>query len=104
MPTLDLLNGLPGEALVRQGLADVQVGRRSIPACLVHLARTRLYRAGLLGSDMPAAYDEPQLELYRLLRREAGDAYSRYNALLRELASFESALDHRGYSSLNVPR
>lgn len=95
MPTLDLLTGLPGEALVRQGLADAQAGRRSVPACLVHLARTRLSRAGLLGPDAPAAFGEPQLELYRLLRREAGDAYSRYNALLRELASFESALDHR---------
>jgi len=35
------------------------------------------------------------LQLYRLLRQQGGDAYSRYNALLRELVSFESALDHR---------
>ena len=109
MATPDFLSGLPGEPLVRQGLADVQAGRRSIPACLVHLARTRLSRAGLLGPDTPAAFGEPQLELYRLLRREAGDAYSRYNALLRELASFESALDHRCHSPvarspLNVER
>jgi hypothetical protein len=38
---------------------------------------------------------EPELQLYRLLRREGGDAYSRYNALLRELISFEQALDRR---------
>lgn len=30
-----------------------------------------------------------------LLRKEVGDAYSRYNPLLRELTSFEQALDRR---------
>jgi hypothetical protein len=39
--------------------------------------------------------EEVELQLYRLLRREGGDAYSRYNALIRELVSFESALDQR---------
>jgi hypothetical protein len=29
------------------------------------------------------------------LRGQSGDAYSRYNALIRELVSFEYALDHR---------
>jgi hypothetical protein len=38
---------------------------------------------------------EPEIRLYRLLRGQGGDAYSKYNTLLRELASFESALDHR---------
>jgi hypothetical protein len=33
--------------------------------------------------------------LYRLLHQQGGDAYSRYNALLRELISFEHALDCR---------
>jgi hypothetical protein len=39
--------------------------------------------------------DEAELELYDLLMREGGDAYSRYNALLRELVSFENALNRR---------
>jgi hypothetical protein len=51
--------------------------------------------AGLLPETGIAIPVEPELELYRLLRREGGDAYSRYNALLRELISFEQALDHR---------
>jgi hypothetical protein len=34
-----------------------------------------------------------------LLRQAGGDAYSRYNALLRELISFENALDRRNRKS-----
>jgi hypothetical protein len=95
MKTIDLITGLPGESLVREGLADLQSGKRTAGAYLAAIARPRLVRAGLLpetGISLPA---EPELELYRLLRREGGDAYSRYNALLRELISFEQALDHR---------
>ncbi len=33
--------------------------------------------------------------MWSLLRRQGGDAYSRYGALLRELVSFEQALDRR---------
>jgi hypothetical protein len=89
------LPGLPGESLVRQGLADVAAGRHTIEACLVEIARLRLTRAGLLRPTETTLDDEPERELYRLLREQGGDAYSRYNALLRELASFESALDGR---------
>lgn len=94
MKTNDLMAGLPGEALVRQGLADLQSGRHTAPACLVSIARTRLNNAGLLDDSIHST-QEPELQLYRLLRREGGDAYSRYNALLRQLISFEQALDHR---------
>lgn len=38
---------------------------------------------------------EPERMLYQLLRDEGGDAYSRYNALLRELSSFLNGLDRR---------
>ena len=91
---LDLICGLPGEPLVRQGLADLQSGKPTAPAWLVSIARARLGNAGLLDASTPAA-PEPELQLYRLLRREGGDAYSRYNSLLRELISFEQALDRR---------
>lgn len=37
-----------------------------------------------------------------LLRQEGGDTYSRYNALLRELVSFEQALDRRQIKKLKV--
>lgn len=91
----DLIAGLPGESLVRQGLADLQSGRRTAPAYLVSIARTRFCGAGLLRDTDDFPQQESELQLYRLLLREGGDAYSRYNALLRELISFEQALDHR---------
>lgn len=91
----ELMAGLPGNTLVREGLADVQAGASSVPACLVHIARPRLLQAGLLSGETAAPGVEPELALYRFLQREGGDAYSRYNALLRELMSFESALDQR---------
>jgi len=95
MKTIDLISGLPGESLVRKGLADLHSGERTVPAYLVDIARSRFEAAGLLSSTDKSLSQEPELELYRLLRLEGGDAYSRYNALLRELISFEQALDHR---------
>lgn len=100
MKTDDLISGLPGETLVRQGLADLKSGKNTAPACLVNIARTRLSNAGLLERSAPST-PEPELQLYRLLRREDGDAYSRYNSLLRELISFEQALDHRIRTTLS---
>lgn len=84
---------LPGGEIVRQGLADFRSGRCTIAACLVGVARTRLSCAGLLPAVAGDPFPEPELQLYRLLREAGGDAYSRYNALLRELVSFEQALD-----------
>jgi hypothetical protein len=91
----DLISGLPGEKLVRQGLADFQSGLCTIPACLVRIARPRLSSAGLMPPGVPGQISDSEFQLYDLLLREGGDAYSRYNALLRELVSFENALDWR---------
>ena len=99
MMTNDLIAGLPGEALVREGLADCQAGRCTVAACLIGVASPRLTRAGLIPATMVSWLLEPELQLYRLLRQQGGDAYSRYNALLRELVSFESALDLRNRNS-----
>ncbi len=90
----ELIIGLPGEDLVRRGLADYQSGRRSAESFLVQIARPRLTNCGLLPPESGVLL-EPELELYRLLRKENGDAYARYNALLGELVSFENALDRR---------
>jgi hypothetical protein len=95
MKTDDLISGLPGENLVRQGLADFQSGLCTVPACLVRIARPRLSRAGLMPESVSGQSSDSELQLYDLLLREGGDAYSRYNALLRELVSFENALDWR---------
>lgn len=89
----DVLTGLPGESLIRKGLADRAEPRLSVEACLVEIAAPRLARAGILRRDAPAL--EPERALYRLLSESSGDAYSRYNSLLRELSSFEHALDYR---------
>ena len=98
----DLMTGLPGEALLREGLADFQSGRCTIPACLVGMARSRLRRAGLITRVVADSFPEPEQQLYRLLRQEGGDAYSRYNALSRELVSFEQALDRRQSKKLKA--
>lgn len=95
MQNLDLIIGLPGEKLLKRGLADVEANRQTIAASLIQIARPRLSRAGLWPKNALPDGGEPELRLYRLLQLEPGDAYSRYNALLRELVSFELALDHR---------
>ncbi len=95
MKTRELLRGLPGEALVREGLTDFLSGKCTIPACLVGMVQPRLRRAGLIAAEVASPCPEPERQLYRLLRQQGGDAYSRYNALIRELLSFEQALDHR---------
>jgi hypothetical protein len=91
----DLVSGLPGEAMVREGLADYQAGRCTVAACLIAIARPRLTDAGLISAATASRLIEPEHQLYGLLRQQGGDAYSRYNALLRELVSFEQALDHK---------
>ena len=95
MKPADLLAGLPGETLMREGLADWAAGRRTIPACLVAIGSVRLQSAGLIPRMAAPQPGDAEHQLYQLLRQAGGDAYSRYNALLRELISFENALDRR---------
>lgn len=86
------LDVLPGGALIRQGLADLEAGRQSIGTLLIDIARPRLTALGVVPHSAPPPVAEPERELYRRLRAERGDAYARYNSLMRELASFQSAL------------
>ena len=99
----ELMSGLPGEALVRQGLADFQAGLHTIHSCLVRIARPRLSRAGLMPPSVPVQFSEYELQLYELLKKGGGDPYARYNALLRELVSFENALDRRKRTLEKLP-
>lgn len=89
-----LIADLPGAELISQGLQDYAENILSIPACAVRIAQPRLSNAGLLAktamTDITAEHD-----LYQLLTPEGDRAYSRYNAILREIVSFENALDHR---------
>ncbi len=95
MTANELMSGLPGEELVRAGLADLRAGRRTVPSCLAAIILPRLRRAALIDEVPGDLACDAELALYRLLRESGGDAYSRYNALLREVVSFESALDFR---------
>lgn len=89
-----LLADLPGEHLLLKGLADLAEGRHTTETCLVRIASNRLSRAGILlpGGLSP---ENAELDLYGLLAPFGDDAHSKYNALIRELISFEQALDHR---------
>ncbi len=91
-----MFDDLPAGPLIRQGLDDLANCRESVASCLVKIASSRLRRCG----GEVAVPDEDALnsdrQLYALLGREHGDAaHSRYNALLRELVSFERALEAR---------
>jgi hypothetical protein len=97
------IEGLPGHDLVQAGLRDVEAGRLTPAACLVEIGRTRLAAAGVLPESIGRAVDQPERELYRLLREEGGDAYSRYNSLLRELISFENAAEKRVAGLVTTP-
>jgi hypothetical protein len=91
------LDCLPGGDLVRKGLEDLHGGRISEHSLLVLLARTRLTALGLAIPEPP----EPPLgrvshALYDHLADCYGDdAYSRYNSLLRRMASFVHALEQQ---------
>ena len=87
---MDLLH-LPGGDLVLKGLVDLERGDSTIEALLVSIGAPRL-TAGGLGVACPLA--DAEHRLYAMLAREGEDsAHSRYNALLRRLTSFESALE-----------
>jgi hypothetical protein len=81
------ITGLPGAELVTKGLADLRLGLETTEALLVSIGAPRLQDLGLdLGSPIPGA----EHRLYEHLARDDADsAHSRYNALVRRLASFE---------------
>jgi hypothetical protein len=90
----ELLLGLPGAERILEGLRDYRENRHTIASCMVRMARPRLGKARLLEASPPLD-DGAELNLYQLLSHEGNQAHSRYNALIRELLSFEHALDHR---------
>jgi hypothetical protein len=82
---------LPGGDLVAKGLADLEGSRETVEALLVSIAAPRLRQRGVpVSHPLP----DPERRLYERLAEEDSDsAHSRYNALLRRLTSFESALE-----------
>jgi hypothetical protein len=85
------LTNLPGGDLVAKGLEDLACASETVEALLVSIAAPRL-RA--LGVRVTRPLADAEHRLYECLARENPDsAHSRYNALLRRLTSFESALE-----------
>lgn len=82
----------PGGALVERGIRDLGAGRQSTAALLVAIGAGRLRDAGV---PVPrVAIEDPELRLYELLAADDPDsAHGRYNALLRQLTSFERAAE-----------
>jgi hypothetical protein len=79
----------PSGDLIAKGIDDYATGQRTIPACLVAIAASTLRQIGLpISTSSAHIITEPEHHLYELLRLEAGDAYSQYNAFLKQLASF----------------
>ena len=90
------IENLPGAEIVEQGLVDARAGKLTVFVCLLWIAMPTLHQAGLIPEEVMATpCPEPELALYRLLRNEGGDAFGRYNSLLRRLVSFERALRRR---------
>jgi len=91
----DILSGLPGETFVRQGLSDLNEGRDTVACCLVEMALPRLEMAGISLPPANHSAMDSEHRLYRHLEEFGNGAYARYNSLLRELTSFQRALESR---------
>jgi len=90
------LAGLPGHRLIEEGLRELEAGTVGVGALLISIGAPRLARAGFPVPASARSVSEPELRLYALLgERGERDPYGRYNALVRELVSFERALEHR---------
>jgi hypothetical protein len=82
---------LPGGDLVTKGLLDLAGARVTVEALLVSIAAPRLRDLGVM---VAAPLPDPEHRLYERLASEDPDsAHSRYNALIRRLTAFESALE-----------
>lgn len=89
-------SGLPGADIVDKGLRDLAAGTVTAEALAVVIFEPRLQT---LGIAIPRQGRTPNgenlnLELYAMLEEQHGaEAHSRYNALLRRVISFASALE-----------
>lgn len=80
---------------MQSGFEDAAAGRETLAALLVAIGAPRLRRTGLPVPEQAVA--DPEMRLYELLAAEDSDAaHSRYNALIRQLVSFERAVECGG--------
>src|SRR3982750_910001 len=88
------LDGLPGADAIRTGLKDLAVGRESVESLLVQIGAPRLNGLGIIFPTKPEL--DADRRLYRLLAAQHGNgAHSQFNSLIRQLVSFERALEQR---------
>jgi hypothetical protein len=81
----------PGGTLIAQGIDALLRGESTIEALLVSIGAPRLRR---LGFRITAPIASPEHRLYELLAKEDPEsAHARYNALIRQLVSFERAAE-----------
>jgi hypothetical protein len=91
-----LFADLPGADLVMAGLADVAAGRETPAGELVKIGSPRLRECGVEIRVKETDAVEADRRLYQLLGVVHGNAaHSQYNALIRQLVSFERALEQR---------
>jgi len=92
----ELFANLPGAELVTEGMVDVAAGRETIAGELVKIGSPRLRDCGVEVAVLPKDALEADHRLYHLLGAIHGrEAHSQYNALIRQLVSFERALEQR---------
>jgi hypothetical protein len=86
------LRSLPGHELILKGLDDLENGRETPEALLVSIGADRLRRAGVAVPQR--THPDPEHHLYAFLAGiDADSAHSKYNAMIRQLVSFERALE-----------
>jgi hypothetical protein len=88
------ITGLPFAESVRKGLADLKAGRETIESLLMLIGEPRLRS---LNVPLPDREDiNADRRLYSLLCESHDDeAHAQYNSLIRQLVSFERALEGR---------
>ena len=84
---------LPGEELVREGLADLQQERITDNALLVLIAAPRLRALGVNVPEREFPRPCEHLLYERLEERLGTAAHSYYNSLLRRMVSYAHALE-----------
>ena len=96
MPTIlaNDFDGLPGATAIRAGLEDLAAGRESVESLLIQIGAPRLSWLGVILPSSPNVNADRQL--YQLLSLQHGnEAHSKFNGLIRQLVSFERALERR---------
>jgi len=84
---------LPGEELVRQGLAELAQGKLTDYSLLVLIAAPQLRRLGIAVPDAPLPGPAEHRLYERLEERLGPGAHSYYNSLLRRIVSYTRALE-----------